>query len=290
MAEAVVRGVAFGALYGVLAAALALVFKATRVLSFAHGEIGALAAFVVFSLVDHHGLPWGVSAAVGVSIAAAVGSSFCALVVRPVPGAPPLSVSIATSGLLLVLVAVETKIWGQGPRALRPPLDAAGVEAWGYRLGPAALLGIGLAAVVAVLVPLVLRRTDAGLAVVAMGHDPEGARLSGVRIGRVAAAVWTGSSALAAMAAVLLAPSLGGFAPGSMTLLFVRALAATVIAGMGNVGGAVGAGVAVGVVEQVAGHLFAASVFPGIEAVAVLALVVLALLVRPAPVLGAPRA
>lgn len=286
MTQALVRGIAFGAVYGLLAAALALVFRATRALSFAHGEIGGVAAFVTWWAVEREGVPWAAGAAAGVAVAVAVGLGFHLCAARPALRVPPLSLTIATAGLLLVLVAVETKIWGQSARSLRPPVDAAGPSVFGYRLGAAALLGLALAAVAAVLIPLVLRRTDAGLALTAMGHDPDGTSLAGIRVGRLSAGVWAASSAIAAVAAVLLAPSLGGFAPGSMTLLFVRALAATVIGGMGRPGAAIAGGLAVGVVEQVAGHLFATSAFPGVDAVAVLALVVLALLLRSAPVLG----
>lgn len=286
MGEALVRGIAFGALYGVMAAALALVFKATRTLSFAHGEIGGVAAFVAWWAVEREDLPWAAGGVGGVATAAAVGLAFHLSAARPALRVPPMSLTIATAGLLLVLVAIETKIWGQSPRSLRQPLEAAGPAVFGYHLGAAALLGMAFAAVVAVVLPLVLHRTDTGLALAAMGHDPEATRLTGIRVGRLSAGVWTGSSAIAGAAAVLLAPSLGGFAPGSMTLLFVRALAATVIGGMGRVGGAIAGGLAVGVVEQIAGHAFATSAFPGVEAAAVLAMVVLVLLLRPGPVLG----
>jgi branched-chain amino acid transport system permease protein len=66
-----------------------------------------------------------------------------------------------------------------------------------------------------------------------------------------------------------------------MTLFFVRGLAAAVIGGMGRIGGALAGGLLVGVVEQGAGHLFVTSSFPGVEAVSVLVLVVVALLARP---------
>lgn len=280
------RGVAFGALYGVMAATLALVFRATRALSFAHGEIGALAVFVAWWLVERHELPWLVGALAGMAMAATVGLAFHAFVAGRLLGAPPLALSIATTGLLLALVAVEAKLWGEAPRSLRPPLDTAGPEVLGHHLGPTALLGIGLAVAVVGIAHLVLRRTDAGLALAAFGHAPDEARLTGIRVARLSAAVWACSSVLAAVVALLLVPALGGFAAGTLTLFFVRALAATVIGGLGSIEGAVAGGVLVGLVEQVAGHLFVTSAFPGVEAVAVLALVVIALLVRPASALG----
>lgn len=279
------RGVAFGALYGVLAAALALVFRSTRALSFAHGEIGALAVFVAWSVV-HAGRPWILGAAAGVGVAATVGVGFHAAVARHLLGTSPLGISITTSGLLLTLVALETRIWGEASRSLRPPLDVAGPRVLGYHLGPGVLLGLAVGAAVVVVAPLVLRRTDAGLALAAIGHDPEDARLAGIPVARLSGGVWAGSSAMAAVAALLLVPTLGGFAPGTLTLFFVRALAAAVIGGLGSISGAVAGGVLVGVVEQAAGHVFVTSAFPGVEPVAVLGLVVVALLVRPASTLG----
>lgn len=280
------RGVAFGALYGVMAATLSIVFRATRALSFAHGEIGALAVFVAWWLVERHELPWLVGALAGMAMAATVGLVFHAVVAGRLLGAPPLALSIATTGLLLALVAVEAKLWGEATRGLRPPLDAAGPKVLGHHLGPTALLGLGLAVAVVVIARLVLRRTDAGLALTALGYAPDEARLTGIRIGRLSAAVWFWSSVLAAVVALLLVPTLGGFAAGTLTLFFVRALAAAVIGGLGSIEGAVAGGLIVGLVEQVAGPLFVTSAFPGVEAVAVLAVVVVALLVRPASALG----
>lgn len=288
MSEAIVRGVAFGALYGLLAAALAIIFSSTRAISLAHGEIAGLAAFLAWSVVEQGGLPWGAGVVVGAVGAAAIGFVFHLLVALPLLGASSSSLTIATSGLLLMLVAIETKIWGSAPHSLRPPWEAAGPNVLGYHLGPAALLGLGMASAVAAGFPL-LHRSDLGLALVSIGQDPDATRLAGIRVSRLSAGVWAGSSALAAVAGTLLAPSLGGFAPGSLTLLFVPALAAIVIAGPGRVGAAVAAGVAVGVVEQIAGHLFATSAFPGVEGAAVLALVVLVLVVRRGPALGELR-
>ena len=285
MLAAIVRGVAIGSLYSLFAIALAVLHRGTRSISFAHGELGAVAAFVGAAAIAA-GWPWLAAAGAGVLLVALLGATFAVLSRRlPTDG---VTLPVATSALLLLLVAMETKLVGVSPRTVPQPVDAIGPSLAGYHLSPSLLAAIGCS-VVLVLAWGAFVRTDAGLVLESVAADPAVASTRGVRVDAVRAATWATSAAISGVAALLLAASIGAFVPGTMTSFFVRALAAMLLGGAGRVLGAALGGVAVGIVEQMAEHLLLTSGIPGLKTLAVLALILLVLGTRRHRLAGVAR-
>jgi branched-chain amino acid transport system permease protein len=108
----------------------------------------------------------------------------------------------------------------------------------------------------------------------------------GVRVGRVSAFTWALAGAVSAVAALLIEPTIGVFAAGFMTGLFVRGLAAALLGGLTSLPGAFIGGVAVGVIEALIGQRYVQSTFPGIQSVAVMLVIVAVLLIRPRGLFG----
>lgn len=285
MLAAIVRGVAIGSLYSLFAIALAVLHRGTRSISFAHGELGAVAAFVGAAAIAT-GWPWLAAAGAGVLLVAVLGGAF-AVLSRRLPN-DGVTMPVATSALLLLIVAIETKLVGVSPRTVPQPVDAIGPSIAGYHLSPSLLGGLGCTVAI-VLAWSVFVRTDAGLVLEAVAADPAIASTRGVRVRVVQAATWATSAAISAVAALLLAASIGAFVPGTMTSFFVRALAAMLLGGAGRVLGAAIGGMGVGIVEQTAEHLFLTSGIPGLKTLAVLALILAVLGTRRHGVVGAAR-
>ncbi len=164
---------------------------------------------------------------------------------------------------------------------LDPPIAGLGVNILGFFVSPTQILALGVAAAVGVGLAWFLRRTDFGLGVLAASQDPSATRLVGISVARVSAFTWGIAGVISAIAALLIEPTIGLFAPGFMTGLFVRGLAAALLGGLTNLAGAFAGGLAVGVVEAVAGHQFVQSTFPGIQSVSVLLIIILILMMRP---------
>jgi branched-chain amino acid transport system permease protein len=140
------------------------------------------------------------------------------------------------------------------------------------------LIGLALAAL--------LRRTDFGLGVLASADDPVAVRLVGVKLWQVSAFTWGLGAALSAIAALLIAPTVGVFTPGFASEMFVKALAAALIGGLVSLPGAFVGGIAVGLIEAGALKLFNDSALPGVEILAVFVTIVVVLVVRPQGLLG----
>ena len=280
MGQVLVSGVVVGAIYGLLALGIVLVYKGSRVLNFAQPEIGTFALFVTWSLVEA-GWTWIAAAGVGVAAAAAVSFAFERLVVSRMTDSPRLTVAVATVGMMLLLLAIEAKAWGSSPKFLPGPVTGTSWRILGVNVSPTQVIALVAAAVIGLGLTAFLRRTDFGLGVLAAAQDPEAVRLMGVRLARVSAFTWTVAGVLGAVAALLIEPTLGAFTVGFTTTLFVPALAAALIGGLTNLTGAFVGGIVVGIIDQGINKLFVASTIPGIDNVVVFALIVAVLLWRP---------
>jgi len=286
LGEALISGLANGGIYALLAVGIVLVYKGSRVLNFAQGEMGTFGLFIAFWLIEERGLPWGVGAFGAIAVVALIGLLFERIVVRNMGEASRLTVAVATIGLLLLLLALELKIFGPSPRILRPPIEGLGLHIAGFYVSPTQMLALLTALGLGVALAAFLKRTDFGLGVLAASQDPAATRLVGVRVGRVSAFTWALAGAVSAVAGLLIQPTIGVFAAGFMTGLFVRGLAAALLGGLTSLPGAFIGGVAVGVIEALIGQRYVQSTFPGIQSVAVMVVIVVVLLIRPRGLFG----
>ncbi|MEW6044944.1 MAG: branched-chain amino acid ABC transporter permease [Bacillota bacterium] len=273
----IVNGITAGSLYALVALGIVLLYRISRVLNFAHGDMAALGTLVAYTLVAEVGLPFGAGAAAGVAAAAALAALFYLSVLRHAREASPLGQSVMTLGLALLLSGAAVVIWGTDIKAMPFPLSAARV----YGVGPvvASELHIGSTLAAGLLMAALywaVERSPWGLAMRAISQDPVAARLLGVRSRRVLAAGWALSAALGAVAGLLLAP-VTLLDPFFMLNPFLKGFAAAVMGGLDSPPGAVVGGVVLGVLES----LLAGYASVAFKSTLAFALIVLVLMVRP---------
>ncbi|HVL81605.1 MAG TPA: branched-chain amino acid ABC transporter permease [Actinomycetota bacterium] len=286
MGETLVIGIVNGAVYGLIALGIVLVYKGSRVLNFGQGELGTFGLFVTWWLVVKQGMPWGVGALAGVAAAVAVALAFERLVVRRMGDAPRLSVAVATVGLFLFLLAAEAVVWREPQVVLRPPFSGLGPKILGYFVSPTQILALVAVAGIGLALAAFLRATDFGLGVLAAAQDPTMVRLVGVPLSRVSAFTWGLAGALGAMAAILIGPIFGAFAPGFMTRIFIWGLAAALLGGLTSLPGAFVGGIAVGIFDSAVQRVFLTGSVPGVPSIALLLVILAVLLFRPSGLLG----
>src|SRR2546423_2652518 len=249
-AEIVVLGVISGVTYGLLGVGLTLVYRTSRVLNFAHGEIGALPAILVAVLVLNHGWSWGLAVPVCLVLAACLGAATELVVVRRLARAPRLIVLVATIGVAQVLFVFNLLIPRTGALGGSPypaPIHAM-FTVGNLRLNAGHLMILVAAPLIVLALNLFLQRSALGTASRAAAENREAALLAGVPASRVSLIVWVIASVLAATCAILVGPTrpiLTQVALGPS--LMVRSLAAALIGGLRRLPQVLLGGIVIGV-------------------------------------------
>jgi ABC-type branched-subunit amino acid transport system ATPase component/ABC-type branched-subunit amino acid transport system permease subunit len=242
-----------GLTYGLLAVGLVLVFRSSRFINFAHGDIGFFGAAVMLTLVLQAGVPYWIGFLGGVLAGALAGALTETAVVRRLEGAPKLMSMVATLILGRVLLGLSLTINSQAATGYLYPQPAGFGE---FEIGALRATGahgamLVLTPIVAVALIMFLRRSRFGMAIRAAATNPDAASMAGMAPRRLATATWALAGGIAAFTAILWLPTrvlaVGQFGPS----LLVRALAAAVIARMESLPIAFAAGIALGVAEQV---------------------------------------
>lgn len=279
MGQVIVLGLIAGGIYAIFAVGIVLLYRGTGVLNFAGGEIATAGLYAAAFFVTRNELPWLVGALAAVLFAALIAMAFEFFLVRRAVDADPVVISILTVGLALTIFSIEIFATGQTPQKLRGPIDG-GVEIFGFTVGWHSIFALGLALALGLGLQAMLRRTDFGLGILAAAEDPAAARLVGVPLARVRLAVWGGAGALAAVAGLLVTPTVTTFTPGFANTLYLGALAAAVIGRLASLPGAVVGGVVIGMAEAITRHYQTAIGIPGSDYVAVLVVLLVTLLGR----------
>ena len=281
-----VIGLFQGAVYGLLAVGLVLVYKGARVFNFAQGEFGTVAAFVTFALFEQAGIPYGVAVAGGLAAAVVLGLLVERLAIRPVFDAPRVTVLVATVGVALLIVAVTVLVAKPEPRVLPPAISGDPITFAGVALVPQQFLILGVLAALAAVLALFFSRTNLGLAILAISQDVLATRIVGISVPRISRLIWAMAALLGGVAGILQAP-LTIFTPGFMTTTtLVPAFTAAVLGGMTSLPGAFVGGLLVGAAQNVGIFYLQRAGIPGASELTVFSLLLVVLLVRPRGLLG----
>src|SRR5579885_2700232 len=249
-------GLSVGSIYAIVAVALAIPFKASRVLNFAQGELVTLGAYIAL-LLTSCGIPYAVMVPGTLLIAAACGIALERLFIRPIIGAPEFTLVIATFAIGLIIRALIRIHWQDNVFFLPAPYAGPALAIGSLRVNPAYLVMIGTTAGLIALLALFFQRTRLGKAMRAVATDQTAARLMGIGVNMVFGSAWALSSAIGALAGLLLAPVIG--VNPELGHVIIKGLVAAVIGGFGSLGGAVVGGLLLGMLETYAGAFFGAA-------------------------------
>jgi branched-chain amino acid transport system permease protein len=245
-AQLTVQGLALGAVYGSLALALVLVYRATRVINFAQGELAMATTYVAYQLIQW-GLSYWEAFPATLAIAFALGTALQVVLIRPVRHRSVIAAVIVTVGLFILIDGVVDWIWGSNFKFMPSPFGTKTYHVGGVSI---ARLYPGMFAVVlvsALLVWALFRFTKLGLGMRAAAFRPAEAALVGVRVDWMLAIGWGLAAVLGAVAGLMAEPAQFFLEPTLMQPVLVYAFAAAVLGGLDSPAGAVVGGLAIGV-------------------------------------------
>jgi branched-chain amino acid transport system permease protein len=241
-------GLGIGSIYALIALGFVLIFRATNVVNFAQGDFAMLGAFSMVILAVEKGLPYWLSILITVIIMAVFGAIFNLGVYYPLRNRSFLPVIISTIGASILLQNSMLAAHGPQPETLPSIFDSPGFSVGPVFFDPQYLAVLVTAVVMVGFQYLLFERTLLGKKMQATSQDKEMASMLGIPVAVMIMITFMYSSVLGGMAGILVAPILF-VSVGMGSSIALKAFAASIIGGFGDVGGAIVGGLALGVVE-----------------------------------------
>jgi len=277
--QGIISGIPQGALYGLTAFGIALIFKTTGVLNFAHGNSGMLATYVGLSVyLLTQNIIFSIIAAVITGLL--VGLVVERFLMRPLKNISSGAMLIVTLGLLMVIEGIVMVIWGVDYHRFPEIYMAAPIILFlenGVLVMPSndiAITIISLAVMLAL--ALFLRYTKLGIAIRARSEDEIGALVCGIDINNVDTIVWSVGIATIALVGVLAAPKTY-IHPSMLINMQLYGITAGVLGGFSNLFGVILGGLILGILEKLVGVFIS----PDYQLSIILILIILVLLFKP---------
>jgi branched-chain amino acid transport system permease protein len=260
--DLVALGLVVGMANALLASGLVLIYMSNRVINFAHGELGAFAVAMMIALTRSTHLNYWLALVCSLAATAALGAVIEKTILARLFRSPRLIVLIATIGIAQLIIVARLVLpkpdIGDGEVALAGganlfpvPFHWAPVEFGRVVILPAHVMALVAGPLLAAGLFAFLRHSAYGVALRAAAENGPRARLLGIPVRRVSTLAWVVGALLAGCASILLAPIIGFSATEAVGLpILMRGLAAATVARMESVGIAFGAGLALGVLDQ----------------------------------------
>jgi len=279
--QQIVSGIATGAIYACMALAIVMIYQAIHHLNFAQGEMAMFSTFVAWQLLTW-GVPYWLAFVLTVALSFAGGIIVERVVFRPIENAPVLSHVVVFIALFAIFNSLAGFIWNFEIKPFPSPFGSGAL--FGGIMSPHQAGMIVVTLVVLTLLYVFFRFTRIGLAMRAAATNPESARLVGIRVSWMTALGWGMASAIGAVAGMMIAPVVF-LEPNMMVSILLYGFAGAVLGGLTSPVGAVIGGLAVGIIENLAGT-YIPVVGPELKLPVALFVIIAVLVVRPSGLFG----
>jgi branched-chain amino acid transport system permease protein len=281
-AQQTVAGLAQGAIFGSLALALVLIYRATEVINFAQGELAMATTYIAYQLTI-----WGVSYWLAffltLLIAFALGVVIQVVLIRPVQHSV-IAVVIVTVGLFILIDGLVTWKWGADLKFMAAPFGNNVYHAGGVAFSRQDIGVLAVSILSVILLWVLFQFTKLGLAMRAAALRPAAASLVGVRVNWMLALGWGLAAVLGAVSGLMTEPT-QFLQPTMMQAILLYAFAAAVLGGLESPAGAVIGGLSIGVFLNLTGQ-YVGFATPELRLPIAFAVLLLVLLVKPNGLFG----
>jgi branched-chain amino acid transport system permease protein len=240
-------GIVSGCLYGLGALGLVMVYKSSRVVNFAHGNLAGLAAFLVygFSSGSLLSLSWSNAVMLAMALVALTAALSYALI-APIVFKSDLASTIATLGIGLMLQGLIQLLFGAEIVNLELPVPRFGFSLAGIRISSYDVTVLAVTLLIIGTLFFVIERTRLGIAFRAVSTNPFASRVCGLNLRSVHLFAWLSSAVLGLVAALLIVPTTF-LSSTTVPSFMLQAFTAAVVGGISSLPGAALGGVLVGI-------------------------------------------
>jgi len=252
--QVLINGILFGTMYGVAAIGLSVIFGTMRIIFLAQGTMIVLFAYLVYWLHELVGLDPYLSALIVIPVSLLVGLGLFYLLFKKASALEDKNVSLLLAvGLMYMIDNLLLKAFTANPRYVKTSYGDLTFHLGAVNISFVRLMALVIAIVAAAAVYWFLRRTLLGTALRAASVDMQATRLMGINSYFVAGISFAIGIALAGTAGVVMA-SVYSFDPNYGFVFAIKALVVLALGGIGNVWGALTAGLLLGVIESLAAY------------------------------------
>ena len=278
--EIVLSGLGAGGLYALTGLAFVTIYKATRVVNIAIGEMLMIGAYLFFAFTVGMKLPVWAAIPAAMLASGVFGAVVERVMIRPMLGEPPISSFMVTVGLGSILVGAVELIWTADQQRLPEFFPSAPVKIGEALLSAKVFWGFVVAVLLIGAVLLAFRYWRGGVALRATASDQQAAYSMGIDVPRVFSLAWVAAAMIACVAGIVVG-SIGGIS-SVMGVFGLSVLVVVIFGGLDSVLGALVGGLVVGVIEALTGFYIGGEY----RLLATFLLLVLVLLVRPYGLFG----
>ena len=248
--QLVVTGLSLGMIYALVSIGVVIIIKCTNVFNIAQGHLVLMGGYLGYTFLVRFNMPIWMTLISAILTAIAMGLLIERLTVRPLMGQSDLALIMMTIGLSIVLEGIVTLIWGGEYKTYHGVLPTVALKVGGISLPSESMIGLVVSVIIVTFLMLFFRYTKVGLAMRATAEDLHVVQSMGIRATTVYASSWVIASIVGVIGGILL-----GAVSGVMTALAEvggKAFAVVLLGGVNSIGGAIVAGIMLGVLENLA--------------------------------------
>ena len=245
--QQVLIGLTNGSLYALMAVGVTMVYKSLGMLNFAHGDVMMVGTFITLTFTQM-GIPFYAAIVLGIASAAILGFLLERIILRKVKFSSFVNLLIATVGVSYVLRNTAMVIWGTSPQLFPSMFPAQLIRIGNFTITPQSIGIILISLALITGLHMFFTKVKVGKCMQLANSDPEGAAMMGVNVTYMRFLTFGISAGLAAIAGIMIAPLTYARVDMSATI-GMKAFAAAILGGIGNLWGALLGGVILGIVE-----------------------------------------
>ena len=286
--QLVINGLVVGSIYALVAMGFVIIYKSTSVLNFAQGEFLLLGAYVSLVLLTRYHVPFYAAVVLTLAFAVVLGLAIERLILRPMIGEPVVSVIMVTLGLSSILRAVVQGIWGTDTRPFPEIFPSAPLMLGPVPVSRAYAWSVGCVVLLLIAFSLFFRYSRFGIAMRATAFSQQVALSMGIPVRHMFALAWAIAAVVSAIGGILLGAVRTGV-DQSLALIGLKVLPVVILGGLDSILGAIVGGLAIGVLENLAGGYLDPLLGGGVKEVAPFVILVLILMIKPYGLFGKVR-
>ena len=280
-----IDGFVVGSLYALVALGFVLLYKMSGIINFAQGEFVMMGGYAAV-MMTLAGLPFWLVFILSIVLAAIFGLVIERAVARPMIGEDVIAIIMATIGLASVLRGLAPMFWGADTKAFPGVFPTTPIEFLGVPISQINIYAVGFAILFVALFWAFFKFTRIGVAMQAVADDQQAALSMGISVKTVFAYSWAIAGIVAAVGGILWGNLIG--VDAFLAFLGLKVFPVVILGGLESIGGAIIAGIIIGVLENLAAGYIDPLVGGGIKDVAPFIILVIVLMIRPYGLFGRP--